>query len=352
MDFNLNNFYLPYFEALEINFLRLKGAKYKKNAEKFNALKKLFYQEFSEYCQQNQKTAAQTQIFKKKLTKLILFKSKIPAPANPLFPVGTILFENKGPQSPTGYKKTNSKRLGKGFFELIGQEAEIYNNLENFALQCLRHTSLKEAVVADIITKDQAIQAGIRPHLLKDLFPIKKTQFYLAPTREIPLLAICEKNEKLFAITDCYRQEIGKTKYLTRMDRAHYFKKAEMFAIVPKETEKKTLLYFRKISFLILKSLGIPCTAKVMPFEDIAHQANLTIDIETLRDNQPFELRSISTCGTYQLQNNKKNIGFVSLNGTALSLNRVFTTLLNLNPRPRLDAAFFANAFLLFTTEY
>ena len=238
---------------------------------------------------------------------------------------------------------------GARFVVLRGVLARLQRALVQFMLDV--HTEqhgYEEVYVPYIVNRDSLQGTGQLPKFEDDLFALKGSDWYLAPTAEVPVTnlvrdRICELAElplKFVAHTPCFRSEAGSHGKDTRgLIRQHQFEKVELVQIVHPEHSWKALEQLTADAETILQLLELPYRTVALCAGDLGFSAAKTYDIEVWVPSQQT-YREISSCSNFldfqarRLQARWRDAGMKkpelvhTLNGSGLAVGRTLLALI------------------------
>jgi seryl-tRNA synthetase len=179
---------------------------------------------------------------------------------------------------------------------------------------------------------------GQLPKFEADLFKIKDTDYYLAPTAEVPVTNLyrdetidVEKTIQLCAYTPCFRSEAGSYGRDVRgIIRQHQFQKVELVKFARPEVSYQELEALTRDAENILERLGLPFRTVVLSTGDMGFSSAKTYDIEVWLPglNDYKEISSCSNFEAFQARRagiRRKGGGFVhTLNGSGLAVGRTW----------------------------
>jgi seryl-tRNA synthetase len=183
---------------------------------------------------------------------------------------------------------------------------------------------------------------GQLPKFEDDLFKIQGTDYYLAPTAEVPVTNLyrdetidVEKTIQLCAYTPCFRSEAGSYGRDVRgIIRQHQFQKVELVKFSRPESSYQELDALTHDSEDILVRLGLPFRTVVLCTGDMGFGSARTYDIEVWLPGLN-EYKEISSCTNYEafqarragirMKSAGKKSDFVhTLNGSGLAVGRTW----------------------------
>src|SRR5258708_10684737 len=149
---------------------------------------------------------------------------------------------------------------------------------------------------------------GNLPKFEADLFKIQGTDYYLAPTAEVPVTNLYADETldweklpiKFCAYTPCFRSEAGSYGRDVRgIIRQHQFQKVELVKFSKPENSYDELESLTRDAEDILQRLGLPYRTVVLSTGDIGFGSAKTYDIEVWLPGQG-EYKEISSCSNFE----------------------------------------------------
>jgi seryl-tRNA synthetase len=232
-----------------------------------------------------------------------------------------------------------AKVTGARFAVYWGLGAKLERALINFMLDV--HTQqhgYTEVLPPFMINSTSLYGTGQLPKFEADLFKIKDTDYYLAPTAEVPVTNLyrdetidVEKTIQLCAYTPCFRSEAGSYGRDVRgIIRQHQFQKVELVKFARPESSYQELDALTHDAEDILVRLGLPFRTVALCTGDMGFSSAKTYDIEVWLPglNDYKEISSCSNFEDFQARRagiRKKGGGFVhTLNGSGLAVGRTW----------------------------
>jgi seryl-tRNA synthetase len=232
-----------------------------------------------------------------------------------------------------------AKVTGARFAVYWGLGAKLERALINFMLDV--HTQqhgYTEVLPPFLINSTSLYGTGQLPKFEADLFKIKDTDYYLAPTAEVPVTNLyrdetidVEKTIQLCAYTPCFRSEAGSYGRDVRgIIRQHQFQKVELVKFAHPDVSYQELDALTHDAEDILVRLGLPFRTVVLSTGDMGFSSAKTYDIEVWLPglNDYKEISSCSNFEAFQARRagiKKKGGGFVhTLNGSGLAVGRTW----------------------------
>ncbi len=242
-----------------------------------------------------------------------------------------------------------AKITGSRFVLLKNEGAQLERALINFMLDV--HTAengYKEVMPPFIVNANSLTGTGQLPKFEEDLFKLVNTNYYLAPTAEVPVTNIF-RNEILdaddlpisyAAYTPCFRAEAGSWGKDTRgIIRQHQFNKIELVKFVKPEDSKIEHEKLLSDAESILQKLGLHYRVVLLCSGDTGFASSKTYDIEVWLPSQNT-YREISSCSNFtDFQARRANIKFRrtpkekpeyihTINGSGLAIGRTLAAIL------------------------
>jgi seryl-tRNA synthetase len=241
-----------------------------------------------------------------------------------------------------------AKITGARFAVYWGQGAKLERALINFMLDV--HTQkhgYTEVLPPFMINSASLYGTGQLPKFEADLFKIKDTDYYLAPTAEVPVTNLFRDETldweklpiKLCAYTPCFRSEAGSYGRDVRgIIRQHQFQKVELVKFARPESSYEELDALTSDAEDILVRLGLPFRTVVLSTGDMGPSSAKTYDIEVWLPglNDYKEISSCSNFEAYQarrasirMKGGQKKSDFVhTLNGSGLAVGRTWLAII------------------------
>lgn len=240
-----------------------------------------------------------------------------------------------------------AKIAGARFCVSRGPGAHLERALINFMLDLhTREHGYTEILPPFMTNSDSMRGTGQLPKFAADLFKLENTDFWLAPTAEVPVTNI-HRDEILedvklpiyyCAYTPCFRSEAGSYGKDTRgMIRQHQFNKVEMVKFVRPETSWDELEKLTHNAERILQVLGLAYQVVTLSTGDLGFSSAKTYDLEVWLPGQNA-YREISSCSNFtDFQARRANIRFKrgkkpefvhTLNGSGLAVGRTAVAIL------------------------
>ncbi|HEU4963577.1 MAG TPA: serine--tRNA ligase [Bacilli bacterium] len=242
-----------------------------------------------------------------------------------------------------------SKITGARFSFYKGAGARLERALINFMLDI--HTTehgYTETLPPFIVNRASMTGTGNLPKFEEDAFKLSETDFFLAPTAEVPVtnyyrdeIMTHEQLPTYFvAYTPCFRSEAGSAGRDTRgLIRQHQFNKVEMVKFVHPEKSYEEWEKLVSNAETILQRLNLPYRALDMCTGDLGFGAAKKTDLEVwLPEADTY--REISSCSNFEdFQARRANIRFRreqgakpefihTINGSGLAIGRTVAAIL------------------------
>src|SRR3984957_11823084 len=241
-----------------------------------------------------------------------------------------------------------AKITGARFAVYWGLGAKLERALINFMLDV--HTQkhgYTEVLPPFMINSASLYGTGQLPKFEADLFKIKDTDYYLAPTAEVPVTNLYRDETldweklpiKLCAYTPCFRSEAGSYGRDVRgIIRQHQFQKVELVKFARPESSYEELDRLTADAEDILQRLGLPYRTVVLSTGDMGPSSAKTYDIEVWLPGQSA-YKEISSCSNYEAfqarrasiraKSGKGKAEFVhTLNGSGLAVGRTWVAII------------------------
>jgi seryl-tRNA synthetase len=241
-----------------------------------------------------------------------------------------------------------AKITGARFAVYLGLGAKLERALINFMLDV--HTEehgYTEVLPPFMINSASLYGTGQLPKFEADLFKIKDTDYYLAPTAEVPVTNLYRDETldweklpiKLCAYTPCFRSEAGSYGRDVRgIIRQHQFQKVELVKFARPESSYEELDALTHDAEDILIRLGLPFRTVVLSTGDMGASPAKTYDIEVWLPglNEYKEISSCSNFEAYQARRagirmkggGKKSDFAHTLNGSGLAVGRTWLAII------------------------
>jgi seryl-tRNA synthetase len=226
--------------------------------------------------------------------------------------------------------------------------ARLERALANFMLDVhTRHHGYTEVLPPYAVNSASLYGTGQLPKFAADLFKLENTDFWLAPTAEVPVTNLFRDETldaeslpvSLVAYTPCFRSEAGSYgKDVRGIIRQHQFQKVELVKFTRPEQSYDELEKLTADAEDILVRLGLPFRTVVLSTGDMGPSSAKTYDIEVWLPGQGL-YREISSCSNYEAyQARRANIRAKSgkgkpefahtLNGSGLAVGRTWVAVI------------------------
>jgi seryl-tRNA synthetase len=237
-----------------------------------------------------------------------------------------------------------AKVTGARFAVYWGLGAKLERSLINFMLDVhTREHGYLEVLPPFMINSASLYGTGNLPKFAADLFKIEGTDYYLAPTAEVPVtnlhrdetLDLDQLPIKYCAYTPCFRSEAGSYGRDVRgIIRQHQFQKVELVKFARPETSYDELESLTRDAEDILQRLGLPYRTVVLCTGDVSASSAKTYDIEVWLPGQNG-YKEISSCSNFEgyqarrasirAKSGKGKADYVhTLNGSGLAVGRTW----------------------------
>jgi len=245
--------------------------------------------------------------------------------------------------------EAGAKITGARFSFYKGAGARLERALINFMLDI--HTGehgYTEVLPPFIVNRDSMTGTGNLPKFEEDVFKLKDTDYFLAPTAEVPvtnyyrddMLSADQLPVYFAAYTPCFRSEAGSAGRDTRgLIRQHQFNKVEMVKFVHPEKSYEEWEKLTDNAETILQRLGLPYRAITLCTGDMGFGSAKTTDLEVWLPSADT-YREISSCTNFEdFQARRANIRFRpeagakpefvhTINGSGLAVGRTVAAIL------------------------
>ena len=244
-----------------------------------------------------------------------------------------------------------AKVTGSRFTVLSGEASLLSRALIAFMLDLhTRENGYREVLPPFIVNAASLFGTGQLPKFEADLFRLKDTDWYLAPTAEVPVTNL-HRDEVLredqlpisyCAYTPCFRAEAGAAGKDTRgLIRQHQFDKVELVKFTTAEGSADAHERLTRDAESVLERLGLPYRRVVLCRGDMGFSSAKTYDLEVWLPGQDAyrEISSCSNFGAFQARraairvkrsvDGKSRNEFVhTLNGSGLAVGRTLVAIL------------------------
>jgi seryl-tRNA synthetase len=240
-----------------------------------------------------------------------------------------------------------TKVTGARFAVYWGMGARLERALINFFLDVhTREHGYTEVLPPFLINSASMFGTGQLPKFKEDSFKIENTDFWLAPTAEVPvtnlfrdeILNAADLPISLCAYTPCFRSEAGSYGRDVRgIIRQHQFQKVELVKFTLPEQSWEEHEKLTADAEDILKRLGLPFRTVVLSTGDLGASSAKTYDLEVWLPGQNA-YKEISSCSNFEAyqarrasirtKSGKGKTEFVhTLNGSGLAVGRTWVAI-------------------------
>ena len=198
---------------------------------------------------------------------------------------------------------------GARFTVLSGEASLLSRALINFMLDLhTREHGYREVLPPFIVNAASLFGTGQLPKFEADLFRLQGTDWYLAPTAEVPVTNLHRdevlKDEQLpisyCAYTPCFRAEAGAAGKDTRgLIRQHQFDKVELVKFTRAEDSYEAHEKLTRDAETVLERLELPYRRVVLCRGDMGFSSAKTYDLEVWLPGQNA-YREISSCSNFE----------------------------------------------------
>ena len=241
-----------------------------------------------------------------------------------------------------------AKVTGARFAVYVGLGAKLERALINFMLEThTREHGYTEVLPPFLINSASLFGTGQLPKFAQDLFRCEGTDFWLAPTAEVPVTNLFRDETlegdrlpiSLTAYTPCFRSEAGSYGRDVRgIIRQHQFQKVELVKFTRPDQSYNEHEKLTADAERILQKLGLPYRTVVLCTGDMGFSSARTYDIEVWLPGQNG-YKEISSCSNFEaFQARRAGIRFRSgkgkaeyvhtLNGSGLAVGRTWVAIL------------------------
>ncbi len=201
-----------------------------------------------------------------------------------------------------------AKITGSRFTVLRGAASLLNRALIQFMLDLhTREHGYTEVLPPFIVNSASLTGTGQLPKFEEDLFRLKGTDWFLAPTAEVPVTNL-HRDEILpasslplsyCAYTPCFRAEAGAAGKDTRgMIRQHQFDKVELVKFTLPEQSEEAHERLTRDAEAVLERLGLPYRRVLLCRGDLGFASRKTYDLEVWLAGQGL-YREISSCSNF-----------------------------------------------------
>jgi seryl-tRNA synthetase len=202
-----------------------------------------------------------------------------------------------------------AKITGARFAVYMGLGARLERALINFMLDVhTQHHGYTEVLPPFVVNSASLYGTGQLPKFAADLFKLENTDYWLAPTAEVPVTNLYRDEIldlealpiKLCAYTPCFRSEAGSYGRDVRgIIRQHQFQKVELVKFARPDNSYEELESLTRDAENILERLGLPYRRVVLCTGDMGFSSAKTYDIEVWLPGQN-EFKEISSCSNFE----------------------------------------------------
>jgi seryl-tRNA synthetase len=202
-----------------------------------------------------------------------------------------------------------TKITGARFAVYWGIGARLERALINFFLDVhTREHGYTEVLPPFLVNSASLFGTGQLPKFKEDLFKIENTDFWLAPTAEVPVTNLFRDETlnahdlpiSLCAYTPCFRSEAGSYGRDVRgIIRQHQFQKVELVKFTRPDQSWEEHEKLTADAEDILKRLGLPYRTVVLSTGDLSAASAKTYDLEVWLPGQNG-YKEISSCSNYE----------------------------------------------------
>jgi len=202
-----------------------------------------------------------------------------------------------------------AKITGARFAVYMGLGAKLERALINFMLDVhTKEHGYTEVLPPFAINSASLYGTGQLPKFAADLFKLEGTDYWLAPTAEVPVTNLYRDETldldslpiKLCAYTPCFRSEAGSYGRDVRgIIRQHQFQKVELVKFSKPEDSYAELDKLTADAQDILERLGLPYRTVTLCTGDMGFSTAKTYDIEVWLPGQS-EYKEISSCSNFE----------------------------------------------------
>jgi seryl-tRNA synthetase len=240
-----------------------------------------------------------------------------------------------------------AKITGARFAVYLGAGARLERALINFMLDVhTREHAYREVLPPFLINSASLFGTGQLPKFAEDLFKVENTDFWLAPTAEVPVTNLLRDETvedsalpvKLCAYTPCFRSEAGSYGRDVRgIIRQHQFQKVELVKFARPEDSYEELEGLTRDAEDILERLGLPYRRVALCTGDLGFSSAKTYDLEVWLPGLN-EYKEISSCSNFEAfqarrasirrRSGKKSEYLHTLNGSGLAVGRTWLAII------------------------
>ena len=222
-----------------------------------------------------------------------------------------------------------AKITGSRFVVTKKMGATLERALINFMLDTHLKNGYEEIFPPFLVNRESMTGTGQLPKFEEDAFAVKDTNYFLAPTAEVPVTNLLRgeviPEDKLpinyTAYTACFRAEAGAAGRDTRgLIRVHQFNKVELVKFVKPDKSMDELEKLTADAESILKALELPYRVSLLCTGDMGFSSCKTYDIEVWMPSYDRYVE-ISSCSCFSdFQARRINIKYKSKDGKSAFL--------------------------------
>jgi seryl-tRNA synthetase len=240
-----------------------------------------------------------------------------------------------------------AKITGARFAVYLGLGARLERALINFMLDVhTREHGYTEVLPPFMINSASLFGTGQLPKFAEDLFKLEGTDYWLAPTAEVPVTNLLRDETveadrlpiRLCAYTPCFRSEAGSYGRDVRgIIRQHQFQKVELVKFARPDQSYEELEALTRDAEQILVRLGLPYRTVVLCTGDMGFSSAKTYDVEVWLPGQN-DFKEISSCSNFEafqarragirFRSGKKTEPLHTLNGSGLAVGRTWVAII------------------------
>jgi len=240
-----------------------------------------------------------------------------------------------------------AKITGARFAVYMGLGAKLERALINFMLDThTREHGYTEVFPPVVVNSASLYGTGQLPKFAADLFKLEGTDYYLAPTAEVPVTNL-HRDETLeadllpisyCAFTSCFRSEAGAYGRDVRgIIRQHQFQKVELVKFARPDQSHEQLELLTSHAESILDRLKLPFRRVLLCTGDMGFSSAKTYDLEVWLPGQSA-FKEISSCSNFEsfqarraairCKSGKKTEPAHTLNGSGLAVGRTWVAII------------------------
>ncbi|MDX2180683.1 MAG: serine--tRNA ligase [Bryobacteraceae bacterium] len=239
-----------------------------------------------------------------------------------------------------------AKIAGARFAVYLGLGAKLERAIINFMLDLhTREHGYTEMLPPFVANSASLFGTGQLPKFASDLFKLESTDYWLAPTAEVPVTNYYRDETldgdalpaKFCAYTSCFRSEAGSYGRDVRgIIRQHQFQKVELVKFARPDQSEAELESLTNDAENVLRKLGLPFRTVVLCTGDMGFSSAKTYDIEVWLPGLG-EYKEISSCSNFEAfqarragiryRAGKKSEYAHTLNGSGLAVGRTWVAI-------------------------